>query len=208
MRKALIWIVIAETVALLTAAAALAAGWEPEGIERPLPPVFRPPLHEAVIGDFARYQRRARTESGEDGEILGYVDYKVLTAVETKGTAFGRTFLIEVTRRGPKGRQVLGQQRIRVRPRDISHGFFPPRFNQAERPLSVQPVIKTLATAEVPFLHSTRPGFLIETVVPRESLTRVAERYWFTDRVPLFGVSRWERPGEVLIFHSVERPNR
>lgn len=208
MRTALVWIVIAETVALLGAAAALVAGYEPEGIERPISPVFRPPLHDAVIGDFARYQVRARTEGGEDGEILGYVDYKAVMAVETQGTAFGRTFLIEITRRDRKGRQILGQKKIRMRPRDISHGFFPPRFDQDERPLSVQPVIKTIRTADVPFLNSTRTGFLVETVVPRVSLTEVQERYWFTDRVPLFGISRWERPREVLVFHSVEKPNQ
>jgi hypothetical protein len=208
MRTALVWIVIAETVALLGAAAALVAGFEPAGIERPLSPVFRPPLQDAVIGEFARYQVRARTEAGEDGEIIGYVDYEVLLAVETKGTAFGRTFLIEITRRDKSGRRILGQKKFRMRPRDITHGFFPPRFDHDERPLSVQPVIRTIRSTDVPFLNSTRPGFLVETVVPRVSLTQVEERYWFYDGVPLFGVSRWERPREVFVFHSVGKPNQ
>jgi hypothetical protein len=51
-------------------------------------------------------------------------------------------------------------------------------------------------------------GFLVEAVVPRKSLTEVAERYWMTEEVPVFGVARWERGNEVLVLHRLEKPKR
>ena len=46
--------------------------------------------------------------------------------------------------------------------------------------------------------------FLVETVIPRDSLEKVAERYWVTPDVPVFGVRRWERDNEVWIYHTGE----
>lgn len=208
MRTALVWIISAEGVALLVAAVALLFGYRPEGVAAPMAPVFRPPLHDAVIGDFVRYQRRGRTPGGEDGEVLGYVEYKVLLAVETEGTTFGRTFLIEITHRDSKGSRILARRQLRVRPRDLTQGFFPPRLDEDERPLSVLPVVKTIRTDEVPFLKTRKAGFLVETVVPRESLTEVHERFWFSVDAPVFGVTRWERRLDVLVLHAMERMPR
>ena len=208
MRTALVWIVSAEGVALLVAAVALLLGYRPDGVAAPIAPVFRPPIHDAVIGDFVRYQRLARTPEGEDGEVLGYVEYKVMLAVETEGTTLGRTFLIEITHRDAKGSRVLKRRQLGVRPRDLTQGFFPPRFDEEERPLSVLPVVKTIRTAEVPFLLTRKAGFLVETVVPREGLTKVQERYWFSVDAPVFGVTRWERRQDVLVLHAMERASR
>jgi hypothetical protein len=49
------------------------------------------------------------------------------------------------------------------------------------------------------------PGFLIEAVIPRRSLTEVRERFWMTPDVPVFGVARWDRDDEALILIRHER---
>ena len=45
-------------------------------------------------------------------------------------------------------------------------------------------------------------------MIPRDSLTEVAERYWMTPKIPVFGVARWERGDEVLVVHTMKKATR
>ena len=98
------------------------------------------------------------------------------------------------------------------------HGFLPPRFeDEDDYPAGERPVVSRISTATFPLRDlppSKKPppppvhGFLVEAVVPRKSLTAVAERYWMSDKVAVFGVSRWERGDEVLVLHHQQKPER
>jgi len=213
MRKLLLWIVIAEGAALCAGALAWALGVPLPRREPPLAPVFRPQIEQAVIGDKVRYQRRALLPDGTEGAVLGYLDYEVKLARETEGTTFGREFVIGMTES-----DVDGKERTRtmlLRPRGVTHGFLPPRIDEDDRPTGALPVISSISTArvELPWKRKVAgrrepivvDGFLVEAVHPRESLTEVRERYWFADRVAMFGVARWERGDEVLEIYTQDR---
>jgi hypothetical protein len=108
---------------------------------------------------------------------------------------------------------------MRIQPRALMKGFLPPRFeDEDDYPAGERPVVSRISTATFPLRErpssSPRPppppvrGFLVEAVVPRKSLTEVAERYWISEEVPVFGVARWERGNEVLVLHRMEKPTR
>ncbi|MHC4959310.1 MAG: hypothetical protein ACYTGN_13150 [Planctomycetota bacterium] len=200
MRTFLVLTIVLEGLALLVAGGFVLFGLEDHTAERPHVPVFRPPIHNAVIGDSVRYRRLDK-----HGKLLGYVDYKVSTALEYVGTAFGRDFRVHIIERDASGKQVRDRT-LRVRPRDSEHGFLPPRFIEDSLLPGQRPIIASIRTAPVTVRRKTRQGFLIETVTPARSLEAVAERYWIHHSVAVFGVARWERGDEVLELHQQEQP--
>jgi hypothetical protein len=182
------------------------------GLERfarrpPRAPAFRPPVHRAVIGDLVRYERRDTAE-----RVLGYLTYEVETAIEFEGTNLGREFVLKLTLTDKRDKRTH-VRRIRLRPRAIGHGFLPPRFEEDDGyPQGARPVVKTIRPARMQLFKPEEPGdarevdgFLLEAVTPREDLTKVTERFWISDRVPVFGVVRWERPDEVYVLHTMEK---
>jgi hypothetical protein len=194
-------IVCIECVALLGGAGMHVTG----GLDRyarrpPRAPVFRPPIHRAVIGDLVRYERR-----DPGGRVLGYLTYEVETALEFQGTNFGREFVLKLTLFDKRDKRTR-RRRIRLRPRAIGHGFLPPRFEEDDGyPQGARPVVKTIRPAKVQLFKKEVDGFLLEAVTPREDLRKASERYWISDRVPVFGVARWERRDEILVLHTMEK---
>jgi hypothetical protein len=198
MRRLLIWIIVLEGAALAAAGALLLFGVEDRARLGPGVPVFRPPIYDGVIGEFVRYQKLDR----ESGAVLGYLDYGLSRVVEYEGTVFGREFTVEITEKqegGARRRRVLV-----LRPRASDQGWLPPVYEEELRAgvAGAQPVVQRIATAPVPFRRGQVPGFLVETVIPRRSLTETAERLWFTERVPVFGVTRWETGDFVYVLHA------
>lgn len=201
MRKLLVVLIVLESLALLAAGGLLLGGVDEHGADLPAPPIFRPPIYDAVIGDSVRYQKRSKK-----GALLGYLEYRVDWAEEYAGTNLGRSYRIEIIERDEHGK-MQRRRLMLVRPRDVNHGFLPPMFNEdlhAQVP-GARPVIKTIRTAPVELLHEQTPGFLLEAVVPRDDLTKVAERYWITPKVPVFGVARWERRDGDYVVSSMVR---
>lgn len=225
MKKALL-LVIAVECALLAGGLGLHLFGGLERFERPSPPlpVFRPPLHDARIGDLVRYERRDRAT----GKVLGYLDYEVRQVIITKGTTIGPEIVLAIKEsdtgddasRDIAGIQPRVRERImRIQPRALMKGFLPPRFeDEDDFPAGERAVVSRISTATFPLQErppsSPKPppppvlGFLVEAVIPRKSLTEVAERYWMTEKVPVFGVARWERGKELLVLHRMERPRR
>ncbi len=201
MGRILFAIVCAECVVLLGGAGMhLTGGLGRYARRPPRAPVFRPPIHRAVIGDLVRYERRDAA-----GRVLGYLTYEVEKAFEFSGTNLGREFVLKLTLRDKRDRRTL-TRRIRLRPRAIGHGFLPPRYEEDDSyPQGARPVVKTIRPATVQVFKKEVDGFLLEAVTPREDLTKVSERFWISDRVPVFGVARWERPDEVLVLHTMEK---
>lgn len=208
MRRILFVIVCVECVALLGGAGMhLTGGLDRYARRPPRAPVFRPPIHQAVIGDVVRYERR-----DPGGRVLGYLTYEVEKAIEFKGTHFGREFVLKLTLTDKRDKRVR-KRRIRLRPRAISHGFLPPRFEEDDGyPQGARPVVKTIRPATMKLFKPMDParakevaGFLLEAVTPREDLSKVSERYWISDRVAVFGVARWERKDEILVLHTMEK---
>ena len=199
MRAFLLTLIVLEGLALFVAGG-LVLFADQRTAETPDVPVFRPPLYDAVIGDKIRYRRIDRKTNRE----IGFVDFEVTYAVEFAGTNLGREFRIEVVERDASGRS-LRNRRLRWRPRDTSHGFLPPRFNEDELAPGDRPVVARIATAEVELHRKKRHGFVVETVIPARSLTEIAERYWFHRDVAIFGVARWERVDDILILHTQTR---
>jgi hypothetical protein len=200
-RRVLFAIVCVESIVLLGGAGLhLAGGLDRFARRPPRAPAFRPPIHEAVIGDTVRYERR-----DPDGRVLGYLTYKVETAVEYSGTNLGREFVLALTQTDKRDKRTR-RRRIRLRPRAVGHGFLPPRFEEDDGyPQGARPVVKTIRSAKVHLFKEEVRGFLLEAVTPRVDLSDVSERFWITDRVPVFGVVRWERPGETLFLHTMEK---
>ena len=213
MRTALLWIIVLEGAALVGGALAWSLGAPLPRREPPAVPVFRPRIGEGVIGDSVTYERRERRPDGSAGEVLGYLRYEATLAMETRGTTFGREFVIAIEERDRGGATL--QRTMLVRPRGITHGFLPPRIDEDDRPTGALPVILSISTAPVtlPWKRNVGgrreprivDGFLIEAVHPRESLTEVAERYWVSDEVALFGVVRWDRGDEILELYTQDR---
>ncbi|MHC4974735.1 MAG: hypothetical protein ACYTG3_20660 [Planctomycetota bacterium] len=201
MTRILFAIVCVECAALLGGAGLhLTGGLERWARRPPRAPSFSPPVHRAVIGDLVRYERR-----DADGRVLGYLTYEVERAVEFEGTNLGREFLLRMTLTDKRDKRTR-TRRIRLRPRAIGHGFLPPRFEEDDGyPQGARPVVKTIRPAKVPLFKNDVDGFLLEAVTPRADLTQVSERFWFSDRVAIFGVARWERPDEILVLHTMEK---
>jgi len=200
-RRILFAIVCVECVVLLGGAGLhLAGGLDRLARRPPRAAAFRPPVQQAVIGDTVRYERR-----DPDGHVLGYLTYKVETALEFSGTNLGREFVLALTLTDKRDNRTR-RRRIRLRPRAIGHGFLPPRFEEDDGyPQGARPVVKTIRSAKVQLFNKEVDGFLLEAVTPRVDLSRVSERFWITDRVPIFGVARWERRGEILVLHTMEK---
>jgi hypothetical protein len=186
-----------------------------ERFQRPAPPVpvFRPPIDDTRIGDSVRYQKRDK----KTGAVLGYLDYEVRQVVVTKGTTAGPQIILWMTDTDAHGNR--RERSMVFQPRALMDGFLPPRFEDEDAyPAGERPVVKTIETATFPLREvppsPERPppppvrGFLVDAVIPRKSLTEVAERYWMTDKVPVFGVVRWERGDEVLVAHTWSKPER
>jgi hypothetical protein len=200
LRPVLLVVIVVEALCLAGTGAFVALGdLDAHGREPPPVPVFRPPIHEAVIGDAVRYQIT------RDGQITGYVEYEVVYAVEITGTNLGREFVVRITPFTKGGRAQSGRL-MRIRPRAVRIGFLPPRIEEDDDyPSGARPVIKTIRTERFRVQRREVDGFLVEAVTPRVSLTEVSERYWMTEDVPVFGVARWQRADEDLTLHSMRR---
>jgi len=206
MRKFLVGLVVVEAAALL-AIAGVVFFFGLEKLARPAPrvPVFRPALYQAAIGDMVRYEKRVKTPEGY--RVTGYLEYKVVRAVEYKGSNLGREFVMRIEDQDLSGRK--RSRLMRIRPRSPLHGWLPPRIEEDDDyPTGARPVVKSVRTAKVPFRRGEVEGFLVEAVIPRDSLTEVAERYWMTPRVAVFGIARWERGDEDLVLLRSEKPGR
>jgi len=180
-------------------------------------PVFRPLLPDARIGDLVRYEKRDRAT----GKVLGYLEYEVKLVIVVEGTTTGPEIVLAIkeTDRVSDTEERTRERIMRVQPRALMHGFLPPRFeDEDDYPAGERPVVSRISTAtfqlrDLPPSSPKPPpppvrGFLVEAVVPRKSLTAVAERYWMSDKVPVFGVARWERGGELLVLHHFQKPER
>jgi len=214
LKKALL-IVIAVESALLAGGLGLYLFGGLDCLERPSPPlpVFRPPLHDTRIGDMVRYERRDRAT----GQVPGYLDYEVRQVIITKGTTIGPEIVLAIKESDTNS---ASRERIlRIQPRALMKGFLPPRFeDEDDFPAGERAVVSRISTATFPLQeHPPSPprpppppvhGFLVEAVIPRKSLTEIAERYWMTEEVPVFGVARAERGGELLVLHRMEKPKR
>jgi len=202
MRPVLLGLLLIEVALLVGGAGVMLFAEEEVRRSPPVAPVFRPYLNTAVIGDRVRYERF----DAATGEARGYVDYKVELAVEFEGQNFGREFVLEIREREAGAGERT--RRMRIRPRSNDHGFLPPLFSEEEREKvpGGTPVIRSIGTARFR-LREPGPevdGFLVETVIPRRGVAQVAERYWMTPRVPVFGVARFERGGEVFTLLTME----
>ena len=130
------------------------------------------------------------------GASLGTLEYQIEWAEITKGTTLGPQYVIKITE--TDGRGGRRDRMIRFRPRAASQGFLPPRFDdEDDYPTGARPIVKSIGTATFNYRDETVNGFLIEAVIPRESLTEVKERLWIHDEIPLFGVARWETAYEI-----------
>ena len=213
MKKALLLVVAAECLLLVGGLATYAFGGL-DGLRRPPPevPVFRPCIGDARIGDLVRYEKRDR----ETGEVRGYLEYEVRLVIVVEGTTTGPEIVLAI-----KDTDAAGASRerlMRIQPRALMHGFLPPRFeDEDDYPAGERPVVSRISTATFLLRDPPPPpkpppppvrGFLVEAVVPRKSLTAVAERYWMSDKVAVFGVARWERGDEVLVLHHQQKPER
>ncbi|MGH7162369.1 MAG: hypothetical protein ACREID_02710 [Planctomycetota bacterium] len=201
MRRQLLIAAIAVEGALLVGAALLLA-LAPQAIERPRPtaPVFEPPLHRAVTGDEVLYQIREIAT----GRVTGYIRYAVLAAVEYQGTSLGREFHLEISELDERGHTKRSRIML-LRPRTPTHGFLPPLFDEEEMPPGDRPLISALQPARVVYRKRELPGFLVEAVRPRWSLTQVKDRFWLCDAVPVFGVARRESDGLEWTVHTAGR---
>lgn len=216
MKKALLAVVALECALLVGGLGAFALGGLDRFQRAPRVEPFRPPIHEARMDDLVRYERR----DAATGRVLGYLEYVVKSVFVPEGTTIGRIIGLSVKEtdlpRGLDTKPRVRERLMRVQPRTLAHGFLPPRFDdEDDYPAGERPVVSRISTAtfrlrELPKDSPLPPpppvhGFLVEAVVPRKSLTEVAERYWMTDKVPVFGVARWEREGEVLVLLHMER---
>ncbi len=209
MRRFLIGLLALEALALVALGAGVAFGAF-DGMRRARPklPVFAPAIYGAAMGDLARYERRERNPDGSDGTLLGYLEYRVERAVEYKNSTRGREFVIEMRQLDERGR-LQTSRKIAVLPRTLAHGFLPPRYEESDDyPVGERPVIATLTSETFVHRGRDRDGFRLDIVLPRRSLTEVAERMWVTPKTAVFGVVRWERDKDVLLLHNQEQPGR
>ncbi len=201
MRSFLLAVIVLEAVGLFGAGAALLFGIEEKTVEPPAIPRFRPPAYDSVIGDMVRY----RKINQKTKVMVGYLEYLVEWAEEYRGTNFGRTYRVVMVERDSSAHETRSR-RIIIRPRDITHGWLPPSFEEDLRTqfAGAQPVIASIETAPVTVLREQHDGFLVKTIVPRRSLTETSGRFWITERVPLFGVARFERDGYEYVLDLME----
>ncbi len=200
MRSFLVGVIVAEALALAVACGFLVTGdFESLKVKPPQAPGFRPPIYDAAIGDMVRYRVL------EKGEVVGFVDYEVLSAQEIRNTQLGRMFIIKITETAVGGGSARPPRLVRVRPRSIRVGFFPPLYeHEDDYPTGALPVPALIRTERFTYRKQETDGFYIEAVRPRDSLSETAERYWFTRKVPVFGIAAWERDGQRLEVHIAE----
>jgi hypothetical protein len=202
-RRILITIIALECLLLLGGAVGI--GLYGDQLRKPsmVSPVFRPPIYEAVTGDSVRFRRVARED---ENRVLGYVDYEVEQARMVKNSGLGTEFVISMIERGADAKTKERRRKLRIQPELLEHGFLPPTFEELAR-LDVpggRTVIRSIKTATV----NGEPGFIIETVRPRNGLDVITERLHFLLDAPVFGVVRWERGDEVWILHRSRREPR
>lgn len=207
MRAILIALVTLESLALIVGAGVWVFAGDQIRQKPPAAPVFRPPLFSAVIGDSVRYRR---VDPKDPERVLGFLDYEIIGAVKTKDTGLGARFGIRMTSIDADGRSEV--RRLAIQPELIEDGWLPPRFDAlawSDVP-GGRPVIRTIRTTSVARRIGAppEPGFEVEAVIPRDGLQTVADRYFILDRVPVFGVVRWERGNEHLILHRSHREPR
>ena len=203
MRRLLISIVTLECLLLLGGAVGIA--WYGDDLRQPatLSPVFQPPLYDAVTGDWVRFQKVARDD---ENRVLGFVDYEIEQARIVKNSGLGTEFVISMIERGVENTSKERRRRVRIQPQLLEHGFLPPSFAELAR-VDVpggRSVIRSIRTADV----NGEPGFIVETVRPRDGLDTITERLYFLLDTPVFGVVRWERGDEVWIRHADHREKR
>ena len=203
MRTFLLVVIVLEAIGLFAAGAALLFGIEERAVDSPSIPSFRPPAYDSVIGDRVRYRKVDQKTQA----VVGYLEYRVEWAEEYKGTNFGRTYRVVMAERDARI-QTVRSRKIIIRPRDVTHGWLPPGYQEELRGRvpGAQQVVASIETATVRVMKRDVPGYLVETIVPRTSLSEIAARYWITDTVPLFGVARFERDGHAFILDDMEDP--
>ena len=204
MRPFLLVLIVLEAVALFAAGGALLFGVaEDHRAETPSIETFRPPIYEARIGDFVRYRKM----DNKTGRQTGYLEYKVEWAEEHRGTTFGRMFRVLLVERDARGREQR-RQRLIVRPRDIMHGFLPPRLDEEVRAqvTGEMLVVSSIETAPVEVKGKQRNGFLVQAVVPRESITEAAPQVLDASLGARVRRCRWEQKYETYIADRMEQP--
>lgn len=202
MRTILIVLILLLGSALVAAGAAVAFAPDLLRPELPPAPVFQPPIYRAVTGDSVRYERT----DAATGEVLGYTDYRVLSAIEYQQTTLGREFDLEIIEKDSRTKKTRTAT-FRWKPR--MHGFLPPFLeDDADFPSGERPVVRSIETVTMRVGKGERTGFLVEAVRPRWSLTEIRDRFWMREDVAVFGVARRESEGVVWTLHTQEMPGR
>ncbi len=157
-----------------------------DGLRRPAgrSPVFVPPILDALGGERVRY----RGLDAETGELVALLTYRVLVA-ETLSGVVGTRFSVQIVLEDAQGNR-LRSEFINVDPR--SQGFLPPIVREDALQAGDRPVIRLIESTPVRVKNREYVGFRVEAVRPLWGLDQVRDVYILSDKVPVFGLVRWE----------------
>lgn len=157
-----------------------------DGLRRPAArsPVFVPPILDAVGGERVRY----RGTDADTGELVALLTYRVIVAETLRGVV-GTRFSVHIVLEDAHGHR-LRSEFINVDPR--SQGFLPPIVREDALQAGDRPVIRMIESTPVLVEKREYVGFRVEAVRPLWGLDTVRDVYFFSDKVPVFGLVRWE----------------
>ena len=157
-----------------------------DGLRRPAGPslVFVPPIMDALGGERVRY----RGLDAETGERVALLTYRVIVAETLRGVV-GTRFSVQIVLEDGQGNR-LRSEFINVDPR--SQGFLPPIMREDALQAGDRPVIRLIESTPVRVKNREYVGFRVEAVRPLWGLDQVRDVYILSDKVPVFGLVRWE----------------
>lgn len=157
-----------------------------DGLRRPAGGslVFVPPILDALGGERVRY----RGLDAETGELVALLTYRVIVA-ETLSGVVGTRFSVQIVLEDAQGNR-LRSEFINVDPR--SQGFLPPIMREDALQAGDRPVIRLIESTPVRVKKREYVGFRVEAVRPLWGLDQVRDVYILSDKVPVFGLVRWE----------------
>ena len=156
-------------------------------------PVFVPPILDALGGERVRY----RGLDPETRQLVALLTYRVISSETLRGVV-GMRFSVQIVLEDAHGNR-LRSEFINVDPR--SQGFLPPIAREDALQAGDRPVIRLIESTSVR-VKTKQPdgrsvtreyvGFRVEAVRPLWGLDKVRDVYTFCDKVPVFGLVRWE----------------